>query len=69
MNPTTTKIEPDLSVNEIIRRYPRALRVLNSFGVDTCCGGEDTLSHAAATANVPLERVVNAISEATHEGF
>ena len=61
----TTKINPDLSVNEIIRRYPTSLPVLNLFAIDTCCGGEEPLSLAAAAANVPVERILAAIVEAT----
>jgi iron-sulfur cluster repair protein YtfE (RIC family) len=60
-------IESDLTVNEIIKRYPRALRVLNSFAIDTCCGGEEPISVAAATADVPLETIVAAIVRATRE--
>ena len=61
------KINSDLTVNEIIRRYPASLPVLNSFAIDTCCGGEEPLSRAVAAVNVPLDRVVAAIAEATRE--
>jgi regulator of cell morphogenesis and NO signaling len=61
------KVDSDLSVNEIIKQYPRALPVLNSFGIDTCCGGEDPISVAAENANVALETIIAAIEEATDE--
>lgn len=61
------KIEPDYTVNEIIKRYPAALPVMNAFGVDTCCGGEDPITVAAANANVPLEAIVARIIEESRE--
>ena len=60
-------IESNLSVNEIIKRYPKALPVLNAFAIDTCCGGEEPIAVAAEIANVPLETVVAAIVEASRE--
>jgi len=60
------KIDPDLTVNEIIKRYPKALPVLNAFAIDTCCGGEDPIAAAATAANVPLETIVSAIAETIH---
>jgi regulator of cell morphogenesis and NO signaling len=62
------KIDSKLSVNEIIKRYPAALPVLNAFAIDTCCGGEEPIAVAAASANVPVETIVAAIAEATREG-
>ena len=60
------KIDPDLTVNEIIKRYPKSLPVLNALAIDTCCGGEDPISVAASAVNVPLETIVTAIAEASH---
>jgi DNA-binding MarR family transcriptional regulator len=57
----------DLSVNEIIRRYPAALPVLNEFAIDTCCGGEEPLRVAAVAANAPLAKIIAAITEAARE--
>ena len=61
----TLEIDSDLTVNEIIKRYPASLPVLNDFAIDTCCGGEEPLSVAAVHAIVPLEQIIAAIAEAT----
>ena len=52
---------PTLSVNETIRRHPEALLVLNHFGVDTCCGGAESLEEAARASGVPLETLIGAL--------
>ncbi len=40
----------DLSVNEIVRRWPAAVAALNERGIDTCCGGALSLRDAAGAA-------------------
>ena len=57
-------IDPALSVNAILCRWPAAVSALNAAGIDTCCGGGDTLSVAAAQAGIPIADLVDAIREA-----
>jgi iron-sulfur cluster repair protein YtfE (RIC family) len=57
-------IDPALSIDALLRLHPVAGRVLNAFGIDTCCGGSLTLTQAAAEASVPCDDVSQAISEA-----
>lgn len=52
---------PELSVNEVLRRWPEAVGPLNELGVDTCCGGADSLEEAAAEIGVPVATLVAAI--------
>ena len=56
-------IDPALPVNEIIRRWPATMRVLNAFGIDTCCGGAEPLSAAAAESNAPLDDLLLALHD------
>jgi iron-sulfur cluster repair protein YtfE (RIC family) len=55
-------IDPTLSVNELLKRYPAAVRVLNAFGVDTCCGGATALDVAAREAGLQVEDITTAIA-------
>ncbi len=52
---------PQTSVNEVIRKYPSVLPVLNGFGIDTCCGGAESLTSAARSASIPIEALMAAI--------
>jgi hypothetical protein len=57
-------VRPDETVEAIGRRAPAAQAVLRGFGIDTCCGGGLTLAQAAASAGVPVERVLAALAGA-----
>jgi regulator of cell morphogenesis and NO signaling len=54
-------IDPSLTVNDVLQRWPAAVGALNALGIDTCCGGADSLSVAAAQAGVPLADLIDAI--------
>ncbi len=49
--------DPLLSVTELIRRYPAALPVLTTAGIDTCCGGNLTLAAAAQGTGLTFEQL------------
>lgn len=51
------KLDPMLSVNELVLRYPAALPVLTAAGIDTCCGGGLTLMAAAQGRGLSLEQL------------
>ncbi len=51
----------ETTVNEILRRYPEAIRVLNALGLDTCCGGSEPLGEAARAAGQAPEAVLEAL--------
>jgi iron-sulfur cluster repair protein YtfE (RIC family) len=52
-------IDPTLSVNDILRRYPASLKVLTARGIDTCCDGGLPLSVATADANLDLSELID----------
>lgn len=64
MSSIADRIDPALSVNEILLRHPAALPALKAAGIDTCCGGAKPLSVAAQTAGVELEELLARIVEA-----
>jgi len=49
------------SVNEILRRYPKAVELLTELGLDTCCGGAEALEEAARKAERDPEEVIRAL--------
>ena len=62
--PVRPALDPSLTVNEVLRRWPAAVAALNAFGIDTCCGGGAPLGEAADEAGVPLGEIVAAIEHA-----
>jgi iron-sulfur cluster repair protein YtfE (RIC family) len=61
-------VDPAWSVNEVLRRYPLTGRVLNEYGVDTCCGGGDSLEDAARAANLDPAVLIRALTPAIEAG-
>lgn len=58
---TQTTIDPSWTVNEVIGLYPETVTVFNSFGVDSCCGGDETLEVAAEEAEIDRDSLVSAL--------
>lgn len=56
------------TVNEVLQRFPEAGRALNAFGVDSCCGGADSLAAAALEAHVPIEDLLAGVAGVIGEG-
>ena len=63
-----TPITAEDTLNAIVARYPRALPVLQRFGLDTCCGGALSLRDAAQHHGLAVEDVLRALRAASHEG-
>ena len=61
----TMTIDLTSTVNEVIAAYPDTIGVFNSFGVDLCCGGDDTLEEAAKHSEVDRDALLAALYDAT----
>ncbi len=59
-----TDISADWTVNDTIARFPDAIAVLNTFGVDTCCGGGLSIAQAAQANGLDLDALLRAVREA-----
>jgi iron-sulfur cluster repair protein YtfE (RIC family) len=62
------RIDPDLSVDDALRRYPAAAAVLNAFGVDACCGGARSIRAAAREDGADCCALLAALELAAAEG-
>jgi regulator of cell morphogenesis and NO signaling len=52
------------TVRELAVEIPNATRVFEDFGIDYCCGGKRSLDEACATAKLPVDEVIKALSTA-----
>jgi len=53
------------TVREIAVENPATVRVLESLGIDYCCGGHQSLKDACAVASVPIEEVLQRLTATT----
>ena len=58
------EITPDMSINDIIRKYPNTMGVFNRFNLDSCCGGARSLKVVAGEDKVDLQELIKALKEA-----
>lgn len=54
-------LDPTLTVNAVLARWPSTVAPLNALGIDCCCGGGASLRAAAAEAGVPLDVLLAAL--------
>lgn len=55
-------IDATTLVRDIVRAHPGAVRALDAYHLDWCCGAQKTLAAACASAGAPLPDVLEALS-------
>jgi len=60
-------ITPDMSLNDVIRKYPTTIGVFNRFNIDSCCGGARSLRDMAAQDKVDIGVFIQALKEAAEK--
>lgn len=58
---TEIELDPELTVNEVIRRIPAAVSVFSRHGIDTCCGGDLSVDEAARRHGVDPEKILEEV--------
>ncbi len=64
VNCDESSVTVSCTVNAALAKNPAAFKVLNSFGIDTCCGGRSSIGDAAAHARVDPSVVIAALDAA-----
>jgi len=60
---TNVTLESSWTINETIQQYPETITVFNAFGIDTCCGGDETIEAAAREGEINLDAVMARLRE------
>ncbi len=55
------RLDPDASIDAVLREHPATVAVFNAFGVDACCGGARSLRAAAQEDGVDCCALVAAL--------
>jgi regulator of cell morphogenesis and NO signaling len=59
----TRLIEPHLTVNDVLLRYPETTGVFDEFRIDACCGGAVALETVASRHGIDLSALLGALEE------
>lgn len=54
----TIKDLSELSVNEVIRRYPVTVDLFNRYCIDACCGGASSVADAATRDGADVDALL-----------
>lgn len=57
-------IHKDMTMGEVLRKFPKTKQVFLGLGICDCCGGELTLSRMAKARNLDLEKLVKDLNAA-----
>ena len=57
-------ITKDMIVNDVVGKYPQTNEIFTKYGVDTCCGGIQSIEKTATACNVNLDEVLKTLNEA-----
>jgi regulator of cell morphogenesis and NO signaling len=60
-------IDPNLTINTVVQRYPDTLGVFNARGLDTCCGGGLPVAEAARRHGLDLPELLAALEQTAAE--
>jgi regulator of cell morphogenesis and NO signaling len=51
-------------INDVIKKYPKTIKVFNDFKVDSCCGGGASIETTARRDGVDVEGLLKALNGA-----
>lgn len=54
-------ITKEMTVNQVLKLYPKSVGVFSKFNIDSCCGGNRSLEQAAREDKVVLEDLLTAL--------
>lgn len=64
----TTVTAAELTVNDVIRRFPSTVEVFNRYGIDACCGGAALVPEAALRDGADSEALLAELQRIVEAG-
>ena len=57
------QITKEMTVNQILRLYPKSVGVFTKFNIDACCGGNRSIEQAAKEDKALLEDLMQELNQ------
>lgn len=57
------EITKEMSINQVIAKYPKTVGVFSQYNIDSCCGGYESLENAAKKNSVDISRLIKSLTE------
>lgn len=58
-----SQITKEMTVNQILKLYPKSVGVFTKFNIDACCGGNRSIEHAAKEDKAVLEDLMQELNQ------
>jgi iron-sulfur cluster repair protein YtfE (RIC family) len=58
----------DMQLRQIVEMYPASMRVLDTYGMDMCCGGAHTLAEASRLHGLDPDCVIAEVQDTIQHG-
>ena len=62
------EINEKMTMNNVIKLNPAAVKVFGKYNMDSCCGGFQKIDAAAKTGGIDLEKLMKELRAAVKEG-
>ncbi|OGL39232.1 MAG: hypothetical protein A3C43_07810 [Candidatus Schekmanbacteria bacterium RIFCSPHIGHO2_02_FULL_38_11] len=56
-------ISKDMVINDVIKKYPKTVRIFNELKVDACCGGGNSIEKTARADGVDVDTLLKALNK------
>lgn len=56
-------VTKEMTVNQVLKLYPKSVGVFSKFNIDACCGGNRSIEQAAKEDKVVLEDLMTALGQ------
>lgn len=57
-----SEINKEMTINQVLKLYPKSIAILNKFNIDTCCGGTRTIEQAVKEDKAELDSLLQALN-------
>lgn len=63
-----TLITKNMTINDVVKKYPKTITVFSKFKVDSCCGGASSIEKTAGMSGVDVVALMAALNKAAGLG-
>ncbi len=60
-------ITEDMTINDVVTKYPETLKVFSEFKVDSCCGGAESIATTAAVSGANIPELMKTLNETVNK--
>lgn len=61
-------VTAEMTINDVVKKYPATMKVFNQYNVDSCCGGAQSIKAAAELNGANLGKLMADLNTAASGG-